>query len=588
MIGETLGPTIWDRLEAEPGHQSAVDVARDWLDALPSGLAADALDDAVHGRGAGAPTLASALAVAGLDRWAVVVGALARGAGDLDEALARAVLFRAGLALVRSGTRDDLLEIARASYEPYRHSEHIFSAHLARLLATDAPAKNKLEKRLAALIRDAQGHPERLAWRPREGELEPVPATTQLLWSSAYSQAMLRHGWAYEALRADPKAYTRLLAALPAGLAHTTVNFARDLGIEEICCLLRAAPAAFKAGKPISTGLVYALLERAQQDLAKLDKAQISAAIDSLVTAVLTRRDARWMARSWCQRVLWEVSHWRIAKTAEWPLPLFNALTAKLKPLPEAQSRAWIEAEQLDLWQVDRVLVETAILLDHGGHKGAPDLLAWALSTNRISATGRQRALEPNTFESNLIAQAFEGADLRGWFEAVWEAGYPSRERHRTTPHRKIDDTARSSIIWALAALNTAPSDRAGTWEAVFVALREMYLLDQDYNWFGDDGAAAFRFAGALCTAFVAKGALELDRLTAFLDLVAAPTPTFAGCIAMMAQQDEQTALAGAKTLADRRVAWALESGVLAMHSGKAELNPDALARVKAFAAQLP
>lgn len=589
MNSPVLDPTIWTRLEAEPGHWTAVEVTRAWLEALPPGLASDALDDAVYGRGSIVPRLDSALDAAGQYRWSKVIQALSCEAGDLDEALGKAVLFRAGLAFMLSSRRDDLLEVARASFEPYRYSEHIFSVHLGALLAADGAAKARLVTRLATLIQEGQTNPERLARRSRERELEPVPATTQLLWSNVYSQATLRHGWAYDALRAEPKAYASLLAALPVGLAHTTVSFTRDLKLDEISRLLCAAPPAFsRTGAPVSSGAVYALLEAAHYELANLAVGELERRLSGLIDAVMSRSDARWMARSWCQRLLWELSHRRVRQAATWPLLLFNALIARLKPLPEAQRNAWIAAENLDLWQVDRVLVEAAILIGHDKQKLVSNLLEWALSANLVTAHDRRKALEPNSFEANLIAQAFAGIDLRAWFGRVWAAGYPRRERCRVGSYRKIDDTARASIIWALAALNTADPDQAAAWDDIFLALREMCLLDQSFCWIGEDGGAAFRFAAALATALVAKDAIGMDRLTAFLDLVAAPTAAFAGCIVLMAQQSEHIALAAAKTLPDRRVAWALETGVLAGVPGKSGLNLDALERVKSFAAQLP
>ena len=588
MKGERYGPTIWDRFEAEPGHARAVDQTQTWLEGLPPKLGPDALEDAVHGRGPVGPTLATDLAAAGLSRWAAFAGALERDPDDLQTALAKALLFQAALALVITSTREDLLEIAKAAFDPYRSSEHSIRIHLGQRLAANASAKTRLKKRLSALIEEGQSRPDRLTWRARERELEPVPPTTQLLWSNAYSQAILRHGWAYEALRVDPKAYAALLHALPVGLAHTTVMFASNLDLLEIVSLLEAAPAAFsKGGVPVASGAVYALLERAHRVLAKLDADETKLATIHLVDVVLSRRDARWMARSWCQRVLWEVSHQRQAQAAAWPLPLFNALTTKQNPLSETQMRSWIQAEKLDLWQVDRLLVEVAILLDHDGRASVPGLLEWALGANVVSSNGRLRALSPDTFESNLIAQAFAGADLRGWFMRVWEKGYARRERFRSSAHRKIDDTGRVSLIWALAALNAAQADQAESWEAIFVGLREVHLLDQSFAWIGEDGAAAFRFAGALGTVLAATGTISPDRLTAFIDLVVAPTVEFATIINLMAQQNEAVALHAARAVSDDQVLWALERGISIGPPGKPTLNAEALERVRSFAAKL-
>ncbi len=583
------GPSIWDRFEAEPGHDAAVECARLWLDNLPSGLGPDDLDAAVAGRGSVSPTLAAQLRKAGLNRWAEIVDAQALDEESLEATLAKSLLFRAGLGVAASCTGDDFLDIAKAAFDQLRYSEHSAPEGLAEFLSEDPKARARFEAALAGLIDEGRTDPNRLAWRPRLRELEPLPPTTQNLWSSAYAQALIRHSWAYAALRVDPAAFTRLLHAMPIGLAHTTVMFSSDLELEELAKLIRAAPSAFSdEGAPAASGALYALLEGAHQRLAKVEDGEIGQSVGVLVDAVLSRDDAPWLGRAWGQRVLWEVSHRNLTRKETWPGLLFNALTKRLEPLPEEDSRAWIRAERLDLWQVDRVLVEAAILLDHDRLADGPRLLGWALAEGRATVTGRERALDPASFEADLVRQVFVGRELHIWFERVWTAGYAQRERYRIGAYRAVDDTARASLCWALAALNAEGPGRSEAWDAIFLALREIYLLDESYNWIGEVGPAIFRFAAILCTALAKRGELGPDRLVAFLELVVEPTLQFGSFIAVMVQQDEAPILSAAMALVPGQVKWALESGVLAVPPAKSQLTAEALERVKAFAANLP
>lgn len=589
MTPAVMRPSLWDRFEAEAGHAGAVERARQWLDDLPSGLGSDDVDKAITGQDPASPSLSAALQSAGLQHWADFVAAMARGDDGLDGLLGKALLFRAGLRVATSSGREDFLEVANAAFNPLRHSEHNAAAELADSLASDPAATARLETALVHLIEEGKTDPNRVAWRPRPRELAPAPPMTQTLWSSAYATAMVRHAWAYEALRVDPAAYTRLLHALPVGLAHTTVMLSRDFALGELAMLLGAAPSAFtREGAPIASGALYALLERAHQTLAKIDEADLSPSVAALVDAVLSRNDAPWLGRAWSQRVLWEVSHRNGTRSQTWPVLLLDALTTRLEPLGEAESQAWIRAERLDLWQVDRVLVEAAILLDYDRRAEAPGLLEWALAEGLVSATGRERALIPGSFEANLLARVFTGEGLASWFKRVWSAGYPGRERHRVGAYRAVDDTARSTLCWGLAALNRDGAGHPEAWDAIFLALREMYLLDEGYNWIGEVGPSIFRFAAVLCTALAKRGELEADRLVAFLDLVVEPTLRFGSFIAVMVQQDEALTFAAAKASSPGQIRWALERGVLAVPPAKSQLTAEALAWTKAFAAKLP
>ena len=449
------GPSVWDCLEAESGYALAVECARRWLEQLPLNLSADALDAVMAGKGAVTSKLADALRGAGLDRWAALAELQGAAEENPEGLLAKALLFQAGLGFLTSSPREDFLDVAKAAFDQLRYSERDASDELAAALADNPAARVRLETVLADLIEAGRTDPNRLAWRPRPRELDPVPPTTQNLWSRAYSTAMIRHAWAFGALRVDPAAYTRLLHTLPVGLAHTTILLSDALDLDGTTQLVRVAPSAFSAGgAPAASGLLYALLERAHQQLAKVEGDGTDQAVNDLVEAVLARSDGAWLGRTWCQRVLWEVSHRDRTKAQTWPGLVFNALTKRLEPLPLESSHAWICAEMLDLWQVDRVIVEVAVLLDHDRRAEAPSLLEWALAENRVTSTGRDRALDPLSFEANLIRQVFAGEDLRAWFEKIWTAGYARRERNRIGAYRAIDDTARAGLCWGLAGLN--------------------------------------------------------------------------------------------------------------------------------------
>jgi hypothetical protein len=362
-----------------------------------------------------------------------------------------------------------------------------------------------------------------------------------------------------------------------------------DFALNELATLVGAAPSAFDiAGAPVASGALYAPLEQAHQTLAKLDQASLASSVVALLDAVLSRADAPWLGRAWGQRVLWEASHQNAARLQTWSSLLLNALTARLAPLADLESQSWIKAERLDLWRADRVLIEAAILLDHGRRAEVPDLLEWALAEGLVSATGRERAFIPDSFEANLLTHAFADKGLADWFERVWRTGYPGRERRRIGRYCKIDDTAQATLCWGLAALNRDDvRDTPEVWDVVFQALREIYLLDGEFNWIGEVGPSIFRFAAALCTAVVARGELAPDRLIAFLDLTIGPTVQFGGFIAMMVEQDEAVTLAAARASSPGRVQWALERGVLAVPLVKSRLTAEALALVKAFAAKL-
>jgi hypothetical protein len=588
MTSAGMGSSLWDRFEAEADHDGAVGLTRQWLEALPPGIGPDDLHQAMIGQGAASATLSAVLRSAGFARWADIVASMV-GDDGLNGVLGKALLFRAGVQVVGSSERVDFLDIAKAAFDPLLHSEYGAAVDLAECFASDPEARARLEATLVCLIHEGKTYPNRLAWHPRPGEFEPVLPTTQNLWSSAYSTAMVRHEWAYAALRVDPVAYTRLLHALPVGLAHTTAMLSHDFALHELATLVGAAPSAFIGeGAPVASGALYALLERAHQTLANMDQASLAPSVAALVDAVLSRADAPWLGRAWGQRVLWEVSHHNATRLQTWPGLLFDALTARLEPLAAAESQSWIKDERLDLWRVDRVIVEAAILLDHDQRAEVPGMLEWALAEGLIGATGRERALNPSYFEANLLAQVFAGEDLALWFERVWLTGYPERERHRIGAYRKIDDTARSTLCWGLAALNRKDGQgHPNAWDVIFQALREMYLLDERYNWIGELGPSIFRFAAALCTAMVERGELAPDRLLAFLDLTVGPTVQFGGFIAVMIQQDEAATLAAVMASSPGRVQWALERGVLAVPSSKSQLTAEALDRIKAFSSKL-
>jgi hypothetical protein len=584
-----VGPSFWDRFEAEAGHDDAVTSASQWLDSLPSGLGAVALEQALAGQGGLSPTLTVHLRDAGLERWAELAASLASNDDGLEGLLGAALLFRAGLRVVAANGHDDFLDLAKAAFDPLLHSPYGSWEELVDNLTMMPSVLARLEAALGRLIEEGKIDPNRVASRPRPRELEPSPPTTQNLWSNAYATALVRHGWAYGAVRADPAAYTRLLHALPVGLAHTTVMLSSAFTPDELATLVGAAPGAFTAeGAPLATGVLYALLERAHQVLAKMDDAALEPAVARLVGAVLSRDDAPWLGRAWGQRVLWEVSHHKGTRTKAWPGLVFDALTKQIEPLSDEDSRRWIRGEKLDLWHVDRVLVEAAILLDRDRRAEAPPLLEWALVEGLVSATGRERALVPGSFESNLLGQIFEGEDLAAWFARVWTAGYPRRERHRIGTYRKIDDTAQSTLCWGLAVMNCVGGGRRAAWDAMFLALREIYLLDENYIWIGEVGPAIFRFAAVLCTALAKRGDLALDHMVAFLDLVVEPTLHFGGFIAHMVQQDEPLTLSAAMAHSPGQVKWALQNGLLAAAPGKSLLTPEALAWTKTFAAKLP
>ncbi len=585
-VGE--GPSLWDRFETEPGHADAIVCVQQWLDALPPGLGPDELHLAIVGQGVASSTLSAILRSAGYFRWADIASMISSD-DSLDGFLGKALMFRAGVQVARTSERDDFLDVAKAALSPLLYSDYGAAAELAKYFVSDRKARDRLEAALFRLITEGKADPNRLAHRPRPQELQPALPTTQNLWSSGYATAMVRHGWAYSVLRVDPAAYTRLLHGLPIGLAHTTVMLGREFALDELATLVGTAPSAFSDdGVPVASGALYALLERAHQTLSELEQATITESVGPLVDAALSRVDAPLLGRTWCQRVLWEAPHHHSTRSQVWPGVLFDALTARLDPLPEAESQAWIKAERLDQWQVDRVLVEAAILLYHERRADVPCLLEWALDEGLVSASGRERALTAGSLEANLLVQSFTGQDLVAWFDRVWTKGYVGRERHRIGTYRKLDDTARSTLCWGLAALNSRDLHRrAEGWDSMFDALREMYLLDESYNWIGDLGPTMFRFAAALCTAMVARGELAPSHLVALLDLVTEPTVRFGSFVSMMVQQDEAVTLAAAMAIPCSRVLWALEHGVLAVPASQSQLTSEALAGIASFAAKM-
>jgi hypothetical protein len=588
MTTSAHGLSLWDRFEAESDHGVAVECAWRWLEALPTGLEEDALSLAVAGCNADVPPLASSLRSAGLGHWADRVADVAQDGEAPNASLGRALLFRAGLRFVTTTVRDDLLDIAKAAFDPRQCLDFDAPDELAEALAGTPDATARLEAALSNRIVEGKTDPNRLAWRPRSRELDPVEPTTQNLWSRHWAQALVRHPWAYAALRISPATYTRLLHELPVGLAHTTVMLGGRFTLDNLQAMLRLAPDAFSSeGAPVSSGALYALLEKAHQELATAEGAGETPPVDALVDAVLSRADGPWIGRSWCQRVLWEVSHHKATEKLTWPGRLFNALTAKLEPLPDASSYSWVQAERLDLWQVDRVLVEAAILLDHNRRTQVPALFAWALANGLVTDTGRERALNTASFEFGLVGQIFTGVDLQAWFTPVWNTGYARRERHRISTYRKIDDTARATLSWGLAGLNTGPADVVAAWDAIFLALREVYLLDGAFNWIGDGGLAIFRFAAAVCTGIVKRGDLPADRLERFVELVIEPSIAFGSFVAMMAMQDEGVALAAAKALPPGRVLSALERGTLSFPSANKLISAEALETIRVFAGKL-
>lgn len=583
-----MGPSLWTRFEAEMDREAATDCTWLWLDGLPEGLDDDGLEDALMGRAALAPTLAGALRAAGLAAWANRVDAMSRDDEGLQAVLGRALLFQAGLRFATSTTGEDLLTVAKAAFDRLRHTEHRPGQALAPFLAEDPGARSRLEAALDRRAHEVGTHPDRLAMHARRRELDPVKATTQNLWSSPYGQALALYPWAYEALRVDPEAYTRRLHALPIGVAHSSVGFAKDLELSELAALVRATPAAFcRTGVPVASGATYALLERVHVELGNSETSGGVPEVDVILDAVLSRPDAVWLARSWTQRLLWEVSHHAGVGAAAWPRRLFDALTERLVPWSANESLAWVRSEDMDLWQVDRVLVEVAILLNNDARPAAAELLSRAIKEGLVTDTGRERALNGGAFEANLVGLALGPADLAAWFKTLWEKTYAQRERCRIGPHQKIDPSARAALAWGLAGLNCAEEGHAAAWDEIFLALREVYLLDHSFTFIGETGGSIFRLAAALCTALVKRHAIPADRLESFVALVLEPTMNFAGYMAMIFEQDEALALTAARGLGRAGVRWALEKGLLNDEAARAKIRPEMLSRVEALAHRL-
>jgi hypothetical protein len=588
-LSSTFGPDLWTCFEAQSDHDSAVASTTTWLESLPVGLSGDVLEESLAADAEGGRGLADTLRRAGLDVWAARIVAAGADKPSLAACLGNALIFRAGLRFAIGSDRDDLLEVSGAALRTLRHTEHSASAMFGAMLVADDAGVGRLERALDQIAANAQTAPDRLAWSGRPSELAPVAPTTQLLWSTFHGHALPHHFWAYDALRAIPAAYGRRLHALPVGLAHTIVDLARDMSVEELTAIIVAAPPAFSPeGRPIASGALYALLEKTQRALNDAERVGDTANGQRVIDAVVSREDGPWLGRTWHQRLQWALAHRSASLEREWPAQALAALSDRLAPLVEDEGQAWIHAEALDSWRGDRVLVEASIHLAHHDGRAAAELLAWSLRENVVTSTGRDPALNTGSWESNVIQNALAAVELGPWFTEVWTNGYARRERARIGSHHRVgEETARVALAWGLCAANGNFEGRRPPWPEIAAALREVRLMDPHFTLFGDFGSRILRYASALCVALIKRGELTVQDQADLLDLLIEPTSDFGGWLWMMIEQDEPLTRSAASIVGKERVRRALEMGVLRAGTAQPKLAAEVMSRITEFAQTL-
>ena len=575
--GLNLGAPVWAAFEAELDHEDAVALTATWLEQALAGLRVEAV-----------PGLADALRSGGLPSWGDLIDALPVTPTDDNVGLGRGLLLRAGLRFAVTSTRADLLDVVDGVLGAIEPVEHSAGEMLGAMLATDLGAVERLEAALDHLARNAETAPEALSRHARPGALAPMAPTTQLLWSTFHRGGFPRHGWAYEALQAVPEAFGRRLHALPVGMAHAVVAFSSRLTMERLVAIIAAAPSAFSSeGEPIASGALYALLEKVHEVFNSAEPTGQELDGQTIVEAVASRADAAWIGRMWLQRIQWELSRRGGQESRAWPRRLIGALSSRLAPLEEAQSRAWIQAEHLDSWRGGRVLVEASIALHHDDQKAAGVVVIWALRENVVTPTGREAALNTGSWESMIVQNALAMADLGVVFGALWQDGYLRRERARVTRVDRTDDGARITLAWGLCAVNQIIEGRASPWPQIADALREVRLQDPHFTMFGDLGSQILRYAAALCTSLVRRGELAIDDLSDLLDLVIEPTSDFVEWMSMMIEQDEDAARAAIRAVDAQRVRQALEMGLGRAGASSPQLAPAFVAKMTAFAQTL-
>lgn len=427
-----------------------------------------------------------------------------------------------------------------------------------------------------------------------------APIGTRDLWPGPYD-VMIGDGWAHHAAAIlRPQDYLEMMSAFPPSFQHAAAEHLGDLASDQIERLFATSPPVFsKEGTPLGPVLLFGLIGALESALEAGDAVAAETIQDRYLAAVLARGDGAWIARSWLQQLFWRRpsrrasrAHSDTAAQQRYTTGTTARLAGRIEPLGGAL-QAWAMAEE-PLWRVDRVLAEAVIVELHAGAEAAAGHLAQAIKDGLVTDTGRMTALANTGAEADLIGRVLSAVPSpQAWFESLWLATYPARERLRFHPYRDETNPAYPSLIWALRGLNACgerPDLLAPFWTRLAEAVFETQLTDPR-------GTTLLGPLAPICQALVQIGAamadrdlLDADALAHFMKDQLAPTPDHAALwLAARSAMRGESALGIGRRVGAESLAAAIAAGVAQddRRGTNAQLGKDHRADLLAFTARL-
>lgn len=542
-----------------------------------------------------ARSLADALAANGLSIWADRLAALA---GDADAGgsqwgadAVRALLDEAGLRVAEQASHPQLFAVVDDLWElsPAVAGNPVDAlCHRLAGATEDHPLCARLAERIAETARVAAEAETRQGATPRTRELWPGP-----------DDFPIERRWAFQAVRRLwPERFMAMLQQVPPVIAHAAILASGPLDLDALEHLLQGADGGTGAAGQDSPAALYALFTQALPIVAErvetADEAAGRTAAARLVAALATHRDWPFLSRAWLQQLVWHgrtTGLHRPSLGADAAMAardlLIDGLAASAPPLDEKQAQVWIMLEE-ELWRVDRVVAEAAILTARGAWEAAGQLLASAVLTRQATSTARDQALRTNTPEYRIVGSAIANlADPATWFAALWERGFEARERSWFDAAASYNNPDDPALAWGLAGVNRIadPAAKAALWHKLSEAMTERILTDAQADIPSDLRDKIIDTAVFLGTHFQIAGIIASRDIMRLLAPLIAPTPRFLALVdTMLAAGGRPLFLDIAATADGQQLGDALTAALSSVESEDVavhRLTPEAIGRLR-------
>lgn len=581
-------------LSAEPDGEAALAVALTWLSASPWPRAILPGHIKIGSYADYARSLRDALAAKGLGDWAERFASFAGdpegGGSPWTDPLVVALLDEAGLQVAAQATHPQLFAAVDDVWEmSSTQAGTPVEILIARL--TDAPDEHPLVAQLASRIAE-------ISFLPpiRLGEKRGSQLRTRDLWPGP-NEFPIDRRWAFRVVsRLWPQRFMGMLDGTPAMLAHASVMACGPFDLVALENLLddHNVPRGAVSCQPTSPA-VFALLAEVAPLVAELlgtsGKPAATAAVQSLLARLSARSDWPWLSRAWLQQLIWHGSDRlprRLREGSDWPAArrlLIDELAASA-PAISAGVQDWIMEEE-ELWRVDRVLAETAILTARGAHVEAGKLLSNGIVTRQVTQTARDQAIWTGRPEANIVGTAIANvADPVAWFTQLWEQTYEARERAWFSHTDSYESPADPALAWGLTGLNSLANRgvQNAYWQAMSEALVERIVTDPRGDVPSDLRDIIYRAAVFVGTKLHLGGVIALDDLARIVGPLIQPTSGFLRIVGTILAADGEGLIPDLSRTAGCQAFTASLSRVLAVDSGPGDqITPELIASLRAL-----